>query len=210
MSNYIYVDIESTGLDARKDKLRVVSINGQAFDWWEHDQAAVARRTLEWASEQGNIFVAHNAQFDLDFLYQNIPTLEPWKGQVFDTMVAYQLLTAGRRIPARLDVLVKNILGMELDKTFQKTRWDGAVDDQMLEYASKDTQVLERLVPELVAGLRKADLHGIFNLEMALLPVLLAARRKGIRLDREGAQELIFKLEREARELEEKLPVIEI
>ena len=209
MSN-VYVDVETTGLDARKDKLRLVSINGEVFDVWNYDQMERVEDILGVYNAGRATFVAHNAQFDLDFLYESFPILEPWKGHVYDTMVASQLITAGRRVPNSLDAVAERTLGIRLDKSFQKADWSNPwLDNQMLAYAANDTKILVDVKRELDAALRHADLEGIMRLEMALLPVLLAARRKGVRLDREGAQKLISWLSEQAGELEAKLPEIQ-
>lgn len=203
------MDVETTGLDARKDKLRIVSIDGEAYDIWYIDQKEYVRDVLENASMDRKVFVAHNAQFDLDFLYQTFPTLEPWKGMIYDTMVASQLMTAGRRIPNSLDAVAERLIDVTLDKTFQKADWSKQwIDDDMLEYAAEDTRILPRIRERLDAGMEDAGVVGIFRLEMALLPALLNARRKGVRLDVRGAEELISSLSEEASELEARLPDI--
>jgi DNA polymerase-1 len=208
-AKYVFIDVESTGLDARKDKLRIVSIDGKAYDVWKQPDADVAAIHLMGAMQDGKTFVAHNAQFDLDFLYQNYPVLEPWQGNIYDTMVASQLITAGRHIPNGLDAVAQRLLGITLDKTFQKADWSRDwIDDQMLEYAANDTKILPDLVRELNAGMREAGVEGIFKLEMALLPALLHAKRVGIKLDVEGAQRLVKLLQEDAGILEAKLPSV--
>lgn len=210
MSEYIYVDVETTGLDARKDKVRIVAIDGEAYDIWKPGHKEYVLSKLRGASVEGKTFVAHNAQFDLDFLYSTFPVLEPWKGPIFDTMVASQLMTAGRRLPNSLDAVCQRLLGISLDKTFQKADWSKDwIDDDMIQYAAHDTVVLPELVSELSAGMKRAGVDGIFALEMALLPALLNARRIGVRLDVQGAEKLISSLSEEASELERKLPTIE-
>lgn len=207
LAEYIHVDVETTGLDARKDKLRIVSIDGRAYDFWKHDEAMTVWHNLRDASNAGTTFVAHNAQFDLDFLYQSLPELEPWGGSIYDTMVASQLMTAGRRISNSLDAVAERLLGIPLDKTFQKADWSRDwIDDQMLEYAANDTRILPQLRERLDDAMYSAEVMAIFKLEMALLPALLNARRKGVRLDVRGAHKLISSLSEEASELEAKLP----
>lgn len=209
MGENIYIDVETTGLDARKSQVRIVSINGEAYDIWHIDQKDTVYDILLSASNSGMTFVAHNAQFDLDFLYQTYPELEPWGGPIYDTMVASQLMTAGRRIPNGLDAVAHRHLGISLDKTFQKADWSRDwIDDQMLEYAANDTKILPDLVRVFNEALHNAELEGIFALEMALLPALLNARRKGVRLNVDAAEQLITELEEEAKELEAKLPYI--
>lgn len=217
---YTYVDVETTGLNARRDRLRIIAIDGKAYDVWDGEQYHQAQLSLKVKRDNGYTFVAHNAQFDLDFIAEHMGI--NWTAPVYDTMVAFQLINAGRRItkkgrngeiqipkPANLATVAREVVGVELDKSFQKGRWDGVVDNRMLEYAAEDTTILEPIVRELNAGLKNAGLEGIFKLEMALLPALVDARRKGVRLDVPGAQKLINRLYKEAAWLEDELPIIE-
>ncbi len=211
MDDKIYVDIESTGLDPRLDKLRILSIDGDVYDMWDKYDAEEGKERL--FAGQHKTFVAHNAQFDLDFLAEHLGYHH--KGSVFDTMVAYQLIRAGRRQPngkpvsAYLDNVASVMLGIKVDKTFQKADWSKEwIDDVMREYASEDTRILKPLAEALEYEIRKADLGRIAKLEMQLLPVLLYAKRKGVRLDVSAAHRLVAKLHMEAGELERRLPYI--
>jgi DNA polymerase-1 len=210
----IYCDTETTGLDPRMGaEVRIISIsdgvNHAAYDVWDDQQAQQASDVLYGA--RYDTFVAHNAQFDLDFL-------ESWgyhhEGPIFDTMVAWQVLHAGerdannKRIPARLDYIVQRMFGVTLDKQYQKARWDGAVDNQMLAYAAEDAKILVDLHRELEAGLKNYELDKIFKLEMQLLPILLEAKRTGVTVDRAAAKALIKKCEANAKEIEKQLPMI--
>jgi DNA polymerase-1 len=210
----IYCDTETTGLDPRREaELRIISVsdgtNAAAYDVWDEVQAKQAKDILYGA--RYDTFVAHNAQFDLDFLAE-------WghhhEGPIFDTMVAWQVLHAGERdeknmhIPARLDYIVQRLFGETLDKQYQKARWDGAVDNQMLAYAAEDAEILVDLHRELEAGLKNYNLDKIFKLEMQLLPILLEAKRTGVTVDVAAAKALIYKCESNAKKLETKLPMI--
>jgi DNA polymerase I-like protein with 3'-5' exonuclease and polymerase domains len=212
MADKIYVDLETTGLDPRLGaEVRIISINGEAFDVWNEYHADEALQLLRENTYQ--TFVAHNAQFDLDFLAE-------WgyehNGPIFDTMIAWQMLHAGvrdennKRTPARLDYIVERLLGIELDKSFQKGPWDAGVDNQMLAYAAQDTEVLKDLHRELEAGIRKAGLSKMFTLEMQLLPILLQSKRQGIYIDRRAAERLVQAERDKATVLEMGLPDIPV
>ncbi len=209
--NASYVDTETTGLDPRDSLLRIVTVNGEAFDVWDDQQIQGAREAL--FRGQNSIFVAHNAQFDLDFLAEHMGYEH--KGPVFDTMVAYQVLTCGMRVngkpkSAGLGNVAREVLGVEMDKSFQKYRWDGAIDSAMLEYAEEDTRVLFNLHKSLEKGLRNSNLWKIFQLEMKLLPVLLHSKRTGIYVERKTAENLVRSLRIEAKQMEGKLPYVEV
>lgn len=198
----IYVDVETTGLDPRVDTLRVVTIDGRVYDVWVTADAEKVTRELRERSHE--TFVAHNAQFDLDFIEEHLGVR--WEGPVFDTMVAWQMLRNGRRDRASLDVVAWKMLGVEVDKTLQKAGWDGLLLDDALSYASEDTKLLVDLQRKLADALKQAKLDKLFELEMSLLPILVRARRQGILFDVDAARKLMGKLNEEADAIAINLP----
>ncbi len=121
-------------------------------------------------------------------------------------MVAFQILENGRKTSAKLDNVARLLLQKQLSKEFQKGPWDALIDNQMLEYAAEDTAILPMLMEKLKAGLKKANLQNIMQLEMALLPILVNSRMHGIRFDYDAAKELQKSLGVEVDQLEQKLP----
>lgn len=199
-TDVIAVDIETTGLDARNNDVRVVSIDGDVYDLWEGDY--VKDEVLARLDSEAT-FLAHNAVFDLDFLQENLGYVH--EGPIFDTLVAYQILSAGKRytngqrVSAGLGQLCKVFLGIELDKSQQAGGWGGMfLTENQLHYAAQDTAVLHPLYEELNTLLDRHKLRNIFDLEMQLLPVLLQMKRKGVNVDYERADALMQQLEKEA------------
>ena len=219
----VFVDVETTGLNPREDDLRLVTINGRTYDLWDTFDNHGVREVL-WTHCDKSTFVAHNAQFDLDFIEEHLGI--HWNGPIFDTMVAYQILmngkirfTEGDRASLE-DVVVKlrpkvpvfqGRGGWEpftMDKTYQKPDWYAdpyfeGEEERVLQYASEDTAVLELIYPVLVEALSKnPQLNDIFKLEMKVLPVILKATRKGVRIKEEEAAKLARELEAEVAWLE--------
>lgn len=230
---YVYVDVETTGLNPREDDLRLVTIFDDVFDMWDDYQRSTATMLLTTYNQQGDTFVAHNAQFDLDFIEEHLGI--HWTSPVFDTMVAYQILTNGmheqrmtkdgpKMLPLKngLDDVVVRLRPKvpvfqrhgewepyEMDKTYQKPEWYEdpyfqGEEERVLQYAAEDTTVLELIQPVLEDTLKSnPKLHDLFKLEMRVLPIILEATRKGIRIDEERAAELARTLEAEVAWLEE-------
>lgn len=186
------------------------------YDTWSKIERTLAKDTLEKYSDE--VFVAHNAQFDLDFLAEHLDYHH--KGTYFDTMVAYQMIMNGKLRygdgeTAKLDdVIVKmanvvpQLKGVTLDKTYQKPEWYedphfGGEEEQVLQYAAEDTAVLELIHPVLEKKLKQANLYHIFRLEMMVLPILVEATRKGVYFREKAAADLAKKLESEVYWLEE-------
>lgn len=195
-----YVDCETGGLDPRLDPLRIVAVDGHAYDTWcQYDLAA-----LMSVLDPTALWVGHNIAFDLEFIQEHLGLQHT--GPVFDTMVAWQILENGRQASASLDNVCRLLLQKQLSKEFQKGPWLGLVDNQMLDYAAEDTAILPPLMEKLQEGLHKAGLGKMMQLEMQLLPILVKSRMHGIGFDVPAAKELQTSLRKEAQALESELP----
>jgi hypothetical protein len=163
----IALDLETTGLDPRKDSIRLLSLaikdTTYIVDCWNVDPAELFPILTE------KTLVAHNALFDLGFL----SSLGFVPGKVADTMILSQLLHAGAKVePLRrgqtshsLDSVVKRELGLELDKTQQRGDWGGTLTPEMIEYAARDVEVLLPLHEVLKAKIEEAGLTYVAEIE---------------------------------------------
>jgi DNA polymerase III epsilon subunit-like protein len=118
-ADLLALDLETTGLDPRKDSIRLFSIatNDATYivDCRSVDPAGLFPNLAEVT------LIAHNALFDLGFL----STLGFVPGKVADTMILSQLLYAGSKVePLKrgqtshsLAAVVERELRLELDKT---------------------------------------------------------------------------------------------
>src|SRR5215218_801050 len=156
----IALDLETTGLNSRKDFIRLLSLATKAatyiVDCQRVDPAGLfpilAERTL----------VAHNALFDLGFL----SSLGFEAGKVADTMILSQLLYAGSKVePLKrgqtshsLDSVAERELGLDLDKTYQSSDWGSPLTPEMIEYAARDVEILLPLYDVLKAKIEEAGL----------------------------------------------------
>ena len=112
----VAIDTETTGLDPHSDRIRLVQLARP-----DHQPIIIdlfklppARQLLKPVFENEAIKVLHNAKFDLKFLFKNGVEV---KGQIFDTMLAEQLLFAGiRDHSSSLSHLVESYLGQPLSK----------------------------------------------------------------------------------------------
>ncbi len=175
------LDTETTGLDPRTDRLRLlqVAVGAEAFliDLFAFPDPAAALAGLFAALSRAEV-VGHNLQFDLRFL----APLGFAPGLAFCTMLASQVLHAGRREAngARFDhglaAVARRELGRELSKDHQKSDWSKALTPEQLRYAADDAAVLPALAADLVKKIADADLLPTMLLEMrALLGVAWAA-----------------------------------
>jgi DNA polymerase-1 len=201
-ASVVGVDCETTGLDPRQDRLRLVSIASR-----EHILVIDVDAVPDWQHMLSPFLanpditkVFHHAKFDLAFLAQ--AGLEV--NNVFDTMLASQLLGGGKNLrtnvtdptgcvghggkPAAvgyhaLAAVAHRELGIVLDKVHQTADWAGALTPDMVAYATADAAVLVPLHEALRARLTQFGLEDVAALEFATVPALVWLEQTGVPLD---------------------------
>ena len=196
----VALDLETTGLDPRKDSIRLLSLATEAATYLVDCRSVDPAELFPILAER--TVVAHNALFDVGFLTSF--GFEP--GKVADTMILSQLLHAGSKVePLKrgqtshgLDSLVKRELGLDLDKTHQSADWGGTLTPEMIEYASKDVEVLLPLYEVLKAKIGEADLTYVAEIEHRALPAVVWMSSAGVPIDADGWREHARKAEADA------------
>jgi DNA polymerase-1 len=190
----IGVDLETTGLDPRKDRPRLLSLATDRGTFLV-DTFGVDPRHL-FGPLADRTFVFHNGAFDLAFLAGL--GFEP--GKVKDTMLASQLLHGTRRPKGfhRLAQVAARELGRKLDKQLQKSDWSGELTREQLDYASLDVEALPPLLAALEKKLHAAGLDGVADIEHRCLPAVLWLARSGIAFDRAAWDALTVEADAEA------------
>ena len=201
------LDLETTGLDPRKDSIRLLSLATKGATYIVDCQSVDTAGLFPILSEA--TVVAHNALFDLGFL--SSLGFEP--GKVADTMILSQLLYAGAKVePLKrgqtshsLDSVVKRELGLELDKTHQSSDWGGTLTPEMIEYAARDVEVLLPLYEVLKAKIEEAGLTYVAEIEHRALPAVVWMSSAGVPIDADGWREHARKTEADAARLKDEL-----
>jgi DNA polymerase-1 len=191
------LDVETTGLDPRKDQVRLLSLTCDNFDGARNtyllDCFAVDPSPL-WEALAGKELVIHNAAFDLAFL----AALGLKPGKVQDTMILSQLVY-GTRKPKGFHTLAgcaEREVGRPLDKTLQKADWGRALTPAMLAYAAADADVLLPLLSALGKKVAASGQQAVAEIESRCLPAVVWLAGAGVALD---WQDWCF-LEKESRE----------
>ena len=206
----VALDLETTGLDPRKDSIRLLSLATQAATYIVDCQSVDPAELFPILAEA--TVVAHNALFDLGFL--SSLGFEP--GKVADTMILSQLLHAGSKVePLKrgqtshsLDSVVKRELGLELDKTHQSADWGGTLTPEMIEYAARDVEVLLPLYEVLKAKIEEAGLTYVAEIEHRALPAVVWMSSAGVPIDADGWREHARKTEADAARLKDELKAL--
>jgi DNA polymerase III epsilon subunit-like protein len=206
----VALDLETTGLDARKDSIRLLSLATEAGTYIL-DCRTVHPAALVPILTEATV-VAHNALFDLGFL----STLGFEPGNVADTMILSQQLYAGAKVePLKrgqtshsLDSVVERELGLELDKTHQSSDWGDALTPEMIEYAARDVEVLLPLYEVLKTKIEEAGLTNIAEIEHRALPAVVWMSSAGVPIDADGWRRHALKAEADAARLGDKLKAL--
>jgi hypothetical protein len=137
------LDLETTGLDPRTDRVRLLSLSSDRGTYLVDCFAADPRPLFEMLAEKE--LVVHNGLFDLGFLARMGFTA----GAVVDTMLTAQLLLAGTHEACSLQACVQRELRITLDKDLQKADWTRDVSEEQLAYAAQDAALTRRLAAAL-------------------------------------------------------------
>jgi DNA polymerase-1 len=174
VADRLILDIETTGLSPRKDRVRLVQIEGNdAIYIFDLAKVPLDRARLL----EGREVVGHNLAFEFGFL----PPLKSTRA--WDTMLASQVLTMGVFGGNALDDVAMRHAGVEMDKTHQKSDWTGDLTDDQLRYAADDVRYLQRIMDDQLCCLRNHFLLPTAELEMRALMGIQWMAGQGAPLD---------------------------
>jgi DNA polymerase-1 len=225
-SPLIAVDTETTDLDNKVAGLVGICLSVESHAGYYLPIGHKEGRNLPLETAQAALkpifddpakrLIFHNAKYDLPILRRH--GLEPAEltrpGKLVDTMVAAYLANPGER-QLSLDDLSKRHFGHVMipiealigkggrgaankQKNFSETSIADAC-----RYGAEDADITYRLWQVYEKDLKDKDLIDLFfEMEMALLPVLLEMEGKGITLDVEALKELSVRLTGEIAQLE--------
>jgi DNA polymerase-1 len=191
------VDVETTGLDARRDRTRLLQLATDRGVFLLDLFRADARPLFEVLAER--TLVLHNSAFDLAFLAR--PGFEP--RAVKDTMQLSRLLHGTRRPRGfhALAACVERELGRALNKTEQRSDWSGDLTPEQLDYAAADVEVLPALLAALEKEIAADGLERAAAIEHGCIPAMVWLARSGVAFDRPAWEALARVAEAEANEL---------
>ena len=169
---------------------------------------AVVYRWLQKQLNASNDKIFHNAQYDVGWLMSEGFTIN---GKLQDTMMAAPLLNENE-YSYSLDSLGKKYLNEIKDETLlkeaaqsyninPKSEMYKLAPKYVGQYAEQDADLTYRLWQTLKQGVKEEDITDIYNLESALLPVLISMRNKGVLIDTDKAQQVKKKLHNKEKQI---------
>jgi DNA polymerase-1 len=195
------LDCETTGLDPRADRLRLLTLATDRGVYVVDCFAADPRPLFTALAEKP--VIGHNLTFDLGFL---APLgFEP--GECHDTMLLSQLLHGPRKAKGfhTLAGVIERELGQVLPKELQRSDWSGALSREQYDYAARDAVVLPPLFEALTAKVKAAGMAQVAEIERRCLPALAWLARSGVPFDRPAWAALAHRAQQEAEALADRL-----
>lgn len=175
------VDVEGTSLDPHNAKLVLLQVGTPQKAYL----FAVQRLNLEplrpLLEDPKKLKIVQNGKFDYEMVKVNLG-IEI--SNIFDTMLAERLLTAGLKRENSLEALAKNYLEVKLEKEVRDTFGRiGRLSEKQLQYSALDVLVLFPIFKRQYARLREEKLLKIAQLEFNVLPVVAEMEIKGSYID---------------------------
>ena len=142
------------------------------------------------------VFVIHNASFDSKFILHQLGIEIK---NVFDTLQAERILTAGKQESSSLESVAQRRLGIQLNKSARRKFHKNQIDNDLLEYAVRDAEVLIPIYEQQQEELKQEGLEFVADLENRLSLVVGKIELNGIGFDIQQWNS-VLKEERETRD----------
>lgn len=193
------LDVETEPFDAKAGITpRNAKMIGLALSYDGAGQTSYDTDRQAWAlllPEAEQIVVMHNAKFDLLKLDQaGLPLPQQWE----DTLIASHLLDeTGAH---GLKPLAKEHLDVDDPLTFEEADRMRLLDPEVFnEYARNDARYTFRLWPKFRREMERQGLMGVYELEKAVVPAVMAMEAAGLKIDlaRMGEMSTVVKAESE-------------
>ena len=203
---FVAFDIETTGLDVTKDRICAIALS-DGRDLWFVD---VRKRDWQECHEylknlfRNNYIIGHNLAFDLMFVREHYQVPYPDGINIWDTMIAESIITAGYKDEeVGLDDVAMRYFDVTMSKEYQTSfTWDGVYSDEQKNYAVTDVALLHEIQDRQLAVIEQVNMLPIMEIEMGALPVFAEMQRTGIMVDRDAYDQFLYNVNEQADALE--------
>ena len=174
---------KNDGLNPWRGDIRLLSLKIEGADPWLIDLQSTGYDLGPLSTAlQSALVIAHNLKFDALWLAVKCGVR---MRRAFCTLTAARLLVAGTRPGNDLNKCLERYLSIQPSDDHSSSDWGGMfLTDDQLAYAARDVAHLHALYDVLTLKLEQENLGDVAELEMALLPVVVAMERAGMAVDR--------------------------
>lgn len=209
---FLFLDTEIVikdfkNIDFFTDKIRLIqigTINKKifVFDLFKTNKNKLQPKLKKLLENKG--IIGHNLKFDIKFLKTN---LDIFPTNIFDTMIASQILSEGKDEKHSLLAVSKREANLQLDKTYQSSTWNlENLTEEQIKYSAKDVLALIEIFPSLRDKLNKIEtphkatgkVYEIFKVknpvsavEFTFVPYLALIELKGMPISKEKLDSLL-------------------
>jgi DNA polymerase I len=178
----ISVDTETTGLDPFKDEVLLVQV-ATTEKVYIVDCSLVDIQLLKSVLENPHTLkILQNAKFDYKFIKQRFDIS---LNNIFDTMLAERVLTAGLMYRYSLEAMAKRYFTFDLDKTIRLSFTQGVTrfSEEQLRYAARDVVILFPLFEAQEKTLEQENLRHVAQLEFDSVIPIAEMELAGLKID---------------------------
>lgn len=172
-SSLVGFDLETTGLDPRKDRIRLASVSNGEQTYLLDAFRIDVRPFFEALAREDLKVLAHAAAFEYGFVYQKYGIA---LDNLIDTLLLARLAACGdMTIGCKLEEVVMREFELELDKAMQGADWSvETLSNRHLSYAALDVKVLPLIYDALLEAISETGQEHVAKIEHgALLPTAL-------------------------------------
>lgn len=187
------IDIETTGLNARYDKILAIAIVTEekeiVIDTSQYSQSEMIAM-MERLRDNYDVVIAHNTKFDASFIYYSYGVLFR---NLYCTMLGSQIIKNGHKgISHNLIACLKEYLNItdiesghkDLMRQLYINHIPGTpLTPEMKDYVLSDTKYLIPMWKSQMERVKRLELDRIIKLENALTPVLIKMELGGCLID---------------------------
>lgn len=193
------LDTETTSLHPKDGQMRLIQIsdseNIYIIDCFSFNIKSLAEKLKPLLQNQTVKWIIQNASFEYKwFLYHFGIRLKT----VFDTMLASKLISFTDK--ASLSAIAKRNLGIDLDKTEQRSDWSGELTENQLRYAALDVTYLHELREKQLQDLIRSNQIEAMKLELSATPAISEMELYGISTSTKRFTSLVETNEQKAKE----------
>lgn len=218
------LDLETTGLDPRKDKIISLSYGTvqdvcvidlrPAYENAEQFEAYKELLHRLFAGYAGTLWIGHNIKFDMNFLHAQFDIKLEY---VYDTMIAERILYAGVKdyrfnlleSAERYNLAVsKEERSWFIDLHKRYDEWDAPFPIEQINYMAQDIEIPCQIWERQYEKLSESNLFDILDLENKALPAFSAMEVAGVAIDVERWKAIIENVMQKQAELESQLQEI--